>query len=117
MGAPPAAKPLSIPAGGFFVNWMSGGRRLVPPALSRLRARRLLERAARTGEVVHYWTHPENIASAPATLGVLRGILAEVAWPARRRPLRGADPGRLGAEGSTRPTWPPARRGDSLLAR
>ncbi len=77
-GVPPAAKPLSIPAG-WFVNWMSGGRRLVPPALSRLRARRLLERAARTGEVVHYWTHPENIASAPATLGVLRGILAEVA--------------------------------------
>lgn len=77
-GVPPPARPLSIPAG-WFVNWMSGGRKLVPPALSRLRARRLLERAARTGEVVHYWTHPENIASAPATLGVLRGILAEVA--------------------------------------
>ena len=77
-GVPPPARPLSIPAG-YFVNWMSGGRKLVPPALSRLRARRLLEQAVRTGEVVHYWTHPENIASAPATLGVLRGILAEVA--------------------------------------
>lgn len=77
-GAPPPALPLSIPAG-YFVNWRSGGRKLVPPALSRLRARNLLERAARTGEVVHYWTHPENIASAPATLDVLRGVLAEVA--------------------------------------
>lgn len=75
---PAPARPLAVPAG-YFVNWMSGGRRLVPPALSRLRARRLLERAARTGQLVHYWTHPENIASAPATLGVLRGILAEVA--------------------------------------
>lgn len=77
-GVPPPATPLSIPAG-YFVNWLSGGRKLVPQAVSRLRARRLLERAARTGETVHYWTHPENIASAPATLDLLRGILAEVA--------------------------------------
>lgn len=77
-GVPPPARPLSIPAG-YFVNWLSGGRKLVPQAVSRLRARRLLERAAETGETVHYWTHPENIASAPATLDLLRGILAEVA--------------------------------------
>jgi hypothetical protein len=29
--------------------------------------------------VVHYWLHPENIASAPATLGLLRMLLREVA--------------------------------------
>jgi peptidoglycan/xylan/chitin deacetylase (PgdA/CDA1 family) len=67
-----------IPAG-YFVNWRSGLRRLVPPAVSRLRARNMLALAARTGGVVHYWTHPENIASAPGTLDVLDGILAEVA--------------------------------------
>jgi hypothetical protein len=77
-GVPPPARPLAIPAG-YFVNWLSGGRRLAPQAVSRLRARRRLARAAATGETVHYWTHPENIASAPATLDLLRGILAEVA--------------------------------------
>ncbi len=75
---PAPAAPLPIPAG-YFVNWLSGPRKLVPTAVSRLRARNLLERAAETGETVHYWTHPENIASAPATLGLLEGILAEVA--------------------------------------
>jgi len=77
-GVPPPAVPLPIPAG-YFVNWLSGPRKLVPQAVSRLRARRLLERAEKTGEVVHYWTHPENIASAPATLALLRGILEDVA--------------------------------------
>lgn len=75
---PPATVPLGIPAG-YFLNWLSGGRRLVPTAVSRQRARSLLRRAALTGETVHYWTHPENIASAPATLGLLRGVLADVA--------------------------------------
>ncbi|WP_232667182.1 hypothetical protein [Pseudonocardia sp. TRM90224] len=75
---PAPARPLVIPAG-HFVNWRSGARRIVPPAVSALRAARMLRRAAGTGEVVHYWTHPENIASAPGTLDVLRGILAEVA--------------------------------------
>lgn len=70
-------RPLGIPAG-FFVNWQKGVRRLVPARVSRARARLLLERASRTGETVHYWTHPENIASAPATLSLLRGILEAV---------------------------------------
>ncbi|MXP13328.1 polysaccharide deacetylase family protein [Altererythrobacter confluentis] len=67
-----------IPAG-FFVNWQSGLRRLVPNNISLLRARRLLDAAERTGGVVHYWLHPENIATAPATLGLLRSILEVVA--------------------------------------
>lgn len=75
---PPPARPLRIPAG-YFVNWLSGFRKMVPHAVSRARARLLMERAARTGEVVHYWTHPENLASAPATLTLLRGILEDVA--------------------------------------
>lgn len=73
--------PVAIPAG-FFVNWQSGARRMVPGDVSLLRARRLLETAGRTGGVVHYWMHPENIATAPATLNLLRGIV-ELASRAR----------------------------------
>lgn len=67
-----------IPAG-YFINWWHGGRKLVPVEVSRLRARRMLKAAARTNQVVHYWTHPENIASAPETLEVMRAIIEEVA--------------------------------------
>jgi peptidoglycan/xylan/chitin deacetylase (PgdA/CDA1 family) len=67
-----------IPAG-FFLNWRSGLRKLVPPAVTIARARRLLDVAARSAGIVHYWLHPENVASAPATLGLLRSLVHEVA--------------------------------------
>jgi peptidoglycan/xylan/chitin deacetylase (PgdA/CDA1 family) len=67
-----------IPAG-FFLNWRSGLRGLVPPAVTRIRARRLLDSAAASGAVVHYWLHPENIASAPSTLELLRTLARDVA--------------------------------------
>jgi len=70
--------PVRIP-GGYFVNWQSGLRRVVPRSVSRARAKRMLAEAARDGRVVHYWTHPENIASAPDTLRLLRGIVAMAA--------------------------------------
>jgi peptidoglycan/xylan/chitin deacetylase (PgdA/CDA1 family) len=69
---------IHIPAG-FFLNWRSGLRRLVPPAVTRTRAKRLLDAAAATGAIVHYWLHPENVASAPATLGLVRMLAREVA--------------------------------------
>jgi peptidoglycan/xylan/chitin deacetylase (PgdA/CDA1 family) len=78
-----AAEPLSPEArlqpipGGHFINWMSGVRRLIPAAVTRLRARRILQRAADSGGVAHFWTHPENIASAPATLANLEAVLEE----------------------------------------
>lgn len=65
---------IAIPAG-YFVNWRHGLRRSIPRAWSRLRAQWLIERAARSGAVVHFWLHPENIARAPATLDSLEDIL------------------------------------------
>ena len=67
-----------IPSG-YFLNWRSGARRLVPPSVTVVRARRLLDRAARANAVVHYWLHPENIATAPATLDLLGALVREVA--------------------------------------
>lgn len=65
-------------AAGHFVNWKAGARKYVPLAVTRRRAAHMLDDAVRTGGVVHFWTHPENIASSPATLDVLRVILEEV---------------------------------------
>jgi hypothetical protein len=69
--------PRQVPSG-YFINLAAGPRRIVPQAVSRDRARRMLRRAARTNNVVHYWTHPENIAAAPETLTLLRGIVEDV---------------------------------------
>lgn len=72
------ARPIVIPPG-YFINWRHGARKLVPVEVTRLRARFLLKRAAKENGVVHFWTHPENFASAPQTLDVLRAIVAEAA--------------------------------------
>lgn len=71
-----ADEPEAIPAG-YFINWLSHLRRVVPRAVTRLRARSIIEHAARTGGVAHFWTHPENIATAPATLDNLVAIVEE----------------------------------------
>jgi hypothetical protein len=76
---PVAANGIVPIPGGFFLNWRSGARRLVPTAVTGARARRLLRTAAADDGVVHYWLHPENIATAPATLGVFNMLLREVA--------------------------------------
>ncbi|HEX8064317.1 MAG TPA: hypothetical protein VF535_14025 [Allosphingosinicella sp.] len=74
--SPPPAPLQPIP-GGYFINWLSGPRRIVPKAVTRLRARRVLRDAARNGTVAHFWTHPENVATAPATLDNLAAVLEE----------------------------------------
>jgi hypothetical protein len=77
MPEPAAGSPLELPSG-IYVNWRSGPRRLVPTAVTRRRARNLLTHAARTGNVAHFWLHPENIASAPDTLVNLEAIVGEI---------------------------------------
>jgi peptidoglycan/xylan/chitin deacetylase (PgdA/CDA1 family) len=81
-----AAPDQSLPSGdivaippGYFLNWRSGLRALVPPAVTGIRVSKLLRAASAGDGVVHYWLHPENIASAPSTLALLRMLLREVA--------------------------------------
>lgn len=75
---PTAEQPAPIPAG-YFLNWKAGPRRLVPVATTRARARHILRDAAERGGVAHFWLHPENIATAPATLANVQALLEEVA--------------------------------------
>ena len=70
--------PVPIPAG-YFVNRQYGLRRLVPRAVSERRFANILSDAEATGGVCHFWLHPENIASAPATLDLLRGMIRQAA--------------------------------------
>lgn len=74
----PDRRPAPIPAG-YFVNWQHGLRRLAPKAVSKRRFANILADAESKGGVCHYWLHPENIASAPATLDLLRAMMHQVA--------------------------------------
>lgn len=65
---------VTIP-GGYFINWQSGARKLVPIDVTLERARRLFEKAESNDSIVHYWLHPENLSTAASTLEVLRGIV------------------------------------------
>jgi peptidoglycan/xylan/chitin deacetylase (PgdA/CDA1 family) len=74
----PDRRPVPIPAG-YFVNWQNGLRRLVPKAVSKRRFANILADAETMEGVCHFWLHPENIASAPATLELLRGMIRQIA--------------------------------------
>lgn len=65
-----------IPAG-YFINWKAHLRRLVPTAVTRLRARRVMRDAVAHGGIAHFWTHPENIATHPATMQNLIALIEE----------------------------------------
>lgn len=75
----PLASALQAVPAGYFINWRSGLRKIVAPSWTRLRARRILKDAVKSNGVAHFWTHPENIASAPSTLSNLRAVLEEAA--------------------------------------
>lgn len=70
--------PTVIPAG-YFVNWLHGARRAIPQQFTLVRSRNILRNAAARNGVAHFWTHPENMVSAPATLGLLRGMVRQAA--------------------------------------
>jgi hypothetical protein len=52
--------PVAIP-GGFFLNWRSGARRLVPIDLTIQRFKNALNHATKNEGVVHLWLHPHNL--------------------------------------------------------
>ena len=75
-----AAAPLPIPSG-YFLNWQHGLRRSIPKSVSRRRLERMLTTAAERCGIVHFWLHPENIATEPSTLHLLRDMVEIVSQP------------------------------------
>ncbi len=51
---------------GYFLNWPSGVRLLVPVAVTIRRWKSLLRSAVEQGGYVHMWFHPHNLITAPA---------------------------------------------------
>lgn len=63
---------------GFFLNWPSGVRAMVPSGVTVARWKSLLHRAAAQGGYVHMWFHPHNLITAPAMKPTFKAIMQEV---------------------------------------
>lgn len=63
---------------GYFLNWPSGARALVPVGVTVSRWQSLLHSAVEMGGYVHMWFHPHNLITAPAMQGAFEQILDEV---------------------------------------
>lgn len=68
------SNPTEIPAG-YFLNWRSGLRTMLPISASLRNWRMVLDHAVITGGVAHLWLHPHNFLTAPATWLTFRGII------------------------------------------
>jgi hypothetical protein len=68
------AAAIPIPAG-FFLNWRSGARRMVPAAVTVRRWTSLLRDAAKHDRVVHLWSHPHNFLTGDGMLPMFREIV------------------------------------------
>ena len=63
---------------GFFLNWPSGVRAMVPVPVTVMRWKSLLRSAVEQGGYVHMWFHPHNLITAPAMKVAFAQIMKEV---------------------------------------
>jgi len=63
---------------GYFLNWPSGLRAMVPVGVTIQRWKSLLRNAVEQGGYVHMWFHPHNLITAPAMQGAFEQIMKEV---------------------------------------
>lgn len=63
---------------GFFLNWPSGVRAMVPVAVTVQRWKSLLRSAVAHGGYVHMWFHPHNLITAPAMKIAFAEIMQQV---------------------------------------
>ena len=68
---------------GFFLNWPSGIRKMVPLEVTVTRWQSLLRTAAMSGGHVHMWFHPHNLITAPPMREAFASILRYVGELAR----------------------------------
>lgn len=67
-----------ISPAGYFLNWPSGIRALIPGAVTVRRWKSLLRAAVESGGYVHMWFHPHNLITAPAMRWVFADLMREV---------------------------------------
>ncbi len=69
--------PLIIP-GGTFINWRYGLRKYIPPLVSLLKYKSMINDAKERNRVAHFWIHPHNFITSFSTKDLFRKICEEV---------------------------------------
>ena len=69
--------PCKIP-GGTFINWRYGYRKYIPPLVSFLKYKGMINDANRRNGVAHFWTHPHNFITSPSTRNLFKKLCEEV---------------------------------------
>jgi hypothetical protein len=64
-----------VSPGGFFLNWPSGIRALVPISVTVQRWKSMLRHAVETGGYLHMWFHPHNFITAPEMVESFKMIM------------------------------------------
>lgn len=67
----------SLPAG-YFLNWPSGPRRLIPSEITYKRWDHILRSASRKSAQAHMWFHPHNMITAPKMRDTFENIIKNV---------------------------------------
>lgn len=68
---------ISLPAG-YFLNWPSGPRRLIPNEITCKRWNNIVKNASRKSEQAHMWFHPHNMITAPSMRDTFESIIKDV---------------------------------------
>ena len=68
---------ISLPAG-YFLNWPSGPRRLIPSEATYKRWDHILRSASRKSAQAHMWFHPHNMITAPKMRDSFESIIKNV---------------------------------------
>lgn len=68
---------ISLPAG-YFLNWPSGPRRLIPSEVTYRRWDHILKSASRHSAQVHMWFHPHNMITAPKMRDTFESIIKNI---------------------------------------
>ena len=78
--------PIPVPAG-FFLNWRSGARLVIPPTVTFHKFNNLLNHAEKSGGVVHMWLHPHNLITGKNQFQLFTRVLKSVAQRQERGSL------------------------------
>lgn len=68
---------ISLPAG-YFLNWPSGPRRLIPSEVTYKRWNHILRSASRKSSQAHMWFHPHNMITAPKMRDTFEKVINNV---------------------------------------
>ena len=68
---------ISLPAG-YFLNWPSGPRQLIPSEVTYKRWNHILRSASKKSSQAHMWFHPHNMITAPKMRDTFENVIKNV---------------------------------------